>query len=113
MQKQEPQSSKILPHSKTFVPHDFVSVLNRRHFSTLTSGFPAATQLRYACQSPIVNSSAHQMYSIGKAPRQYQTSKKPNCKQAYYLRSTEQTTNNENISQGFTKGRRNTILAFN
>ena len=29
------------------------------------------------------------------------------------MRAAEQTTNNENLSQGFTKARRKTILAFN
>ena len=95
------------------MPTDLISVINRKHFSTLSSGFPEATQMRFSCQSPIVNSTAHQMYSVGKAPREYQTTKKPNCKEPYYMRAAEQTTNNENLSKGFTKARRNTILAFN
>ena len=52
------------------------------------------------------------MYSITKGPRMLHFKKQPNCKEAYYTRA-EKTSNNENLSQAFTKARRKTIIAFN
>ena len=56
-------SSKSASNMRT----DLVSIFYRKHKEKATKYIPS--DLQFASYSPIVNSTAHQMYSITKSPR--------------------------------------------